>query len=117
MEYKAEDFISFIENNRRDKVSHNGLELIAKRFRELECEVNKLSLGAVSGSIKLEVGMEVLIKNNTDDFYKAAGTIKKITKELSNYDKKRAFELEDEHGIWLIEDFEYCISKPNFEMI
>ena len=50
MEYKAEDFISFIENNRRDKVSHNGLELIAKRFRELECEVNKLSLGAVSGS-------------------------------------------------------------------
>jgi hypothetical protein len=53
MEYKAEDFISFIENNRRDKVSHNGLELIAKRFRELECEVNKLSLGAVSGSLPL----------------------------------------------------------------
>lgn len=50
MEYKAEDFISFIENNRRDKVSPNGLELIAKRFRELECEVNKLSLGDVSGS-------------------------------------------------------------------
>jgi len=49
MEYKAEDFISFIENNRRDKISPNGLELIAKRFRELECEVNKLSLGAVSG--------------------------------------------------------------------
>lgn len=49
MEYKAEDFISFIENNRRDKVSPNGLELIVKRFRELECEVNKLSLGAVSG--------------------------------------------------------------------
>lgn len=49
MEYKAEDFISFIENNRRDKVSPNGLELIAKRFRELESEVNKLSLGAVSG--------------------------------------------------------------------
>ncbi len=49
MEYKAEDFISFIENGRRDKVSPNGLELIAKRFRELECKVNKLSLGAVSG--------------------------------------------------------------------
>jgi hypothetical protein len=54
MEYKAEDFISFIENNRRDKVSPNGLELIAKRFRELECEVNKLSLGAVSGSLPTE---------------------------------------------------------------
>jgi|694.fasta_scaffold00011_99 hypothetical protein len=51
MEYKSEDFISFIENNRRDKVSPNGLELIAKRFRELECEVNKLSLAAVSGSL------------------------------------------------------------------
>ena len=50
MEYKAEDFISFIENNRRDKVSPKGLELIAKRFRELECEVNKFSLDAVSGS-------------------------------------------------------------------
>lgn len=49
MEYKAEDFISFIENGRKDKVSPNGLELIAKRFRELECEVNKLSLGDVSG--------------------------------------------------------------------
>jgi hypothetical protein len=76
-----------------------------------------LRLFAVSGSIKLEVGMEVLIKNNPDNFYKAAGTVRKITKELSNYDKKRAFELEDEYGIWLIEDFEYCISKPNFEMI
>jgi hypothetical protein len=117
MEYKAEDFISFIENNRLDKVSPNGLELIAKRFRELECEVNKLSLGDVSGSIELKVGMEVLIKNNKDDFFNAAGKIKKIKKELSNYDKKRAFELEGEHGIWLIEDFEYCISNPNFEMI
>ena len=36
MEYKAEDFISFIENGRMDKVSPNALDLIAKRFRELE---------------------------------------------------------------------------------
>ena len=49
MEYKAEDFISFIENGRKDKVSPNGLELIAKRFRELECEVNNvLQIHAVS---------------------------------------------------------------------
>ena len=36
MEYKAEDFISFIEQGRRDKISPNALDLIAKRFRELE---------------------------------------------------------------------------------
>jgi hypothetical protein len=51
MEYNAENFISFIENGRRDKISPDGLELIAERFRQLECEVNKLSLGAVSGSL------------------------------------------------------------------
>lgn len=32
---KAEDFIQFIESGRFDKISNNGLELIAKRFREL----------------------------------------------------------------------------------
>ena len=36
MEYKAEDFISFIEQGRRDKISPNALDLIAKRYRELE---------------------------------------------------------------------------------
>lgn len=35
-EMKAEDFIKLIEQNRFDKVSRNALELIAKRFRELE---------------------------------------------------------------------------------
>ena len=36
MEYKAEDYIDFIESGRRDKISPDGLELIASRFRELE---------------------------------------------------------------------------------
>lgn len=36
MEYTAEDFISFIETGRRDKISPSALDLIAKRFRELE---------------------------------------------------------------------------------
>lgn len=67
MEYKAEDFISFIENNRQDKVSPNGLELIAKRFRELECEVNKLSLATVSGSLHDELD---LIDDDLADFYR-----------------------------------------------
>lgn len=35
---KAEDFISLIEQERFDKISPNGLSLIAKRFRELESE-------------------------------------------------------------------------------
>jgi len=36
MKYKAEDYIDFIESGRRDKISPDGLELIASRFRELE---------------------------------------------------------------------------------
>jgi hypothetical protein len=36
---KAEDFINLIEQGRFDKISNNGLELIAKRFKELESEV------------------------------------------------------------------------------
>lgn len=34
--YTVEDYISFIEMGRMDKVSRTGLEMIAKRFRELE---------------------------------------------------------------------------------
>ena len=33
---KAEDFIELIEQNRFDKISKNGMTLIAERFRELE---------------------------------------------------------------------------------
>lgn len=33
---KAEDFISLIEQNRFDKISQNGMILIAERFRQLE---------------------------------------------------------------------------------
>lgn len=38
-EYKAEDFIVFIETGRMDKISTDALEMIAERFRELEKEV------------------------------------------------------------------------------
>lgn len=34
--YKAEDYINLIEQGRRDKVSPEGLKLIAERFRALE---------------------------------------------------------------------------------
>ena len=40
MKYTAEDYISFIEQGRKDKISPHGLELISKRFRELENDTN-----------------------------------------------------------------------------
>ena len=40
---KAEDFIQLIEQNRFDKISNNGLKLIAKRFRELEKQALSIS--------------------------------------------------------------------------
>ena len=41
-EYNAENYVWFIENGRMDKMSNHGMELIAKRFRELEEEVKAL---------------------------------------------------------------------------
>jgi hypothetical protein len=41
MEYKAEDYVTFIESGRHDKISPNALEIIAKRFRELENEIKE----------------------------------------------------------------------------
>ena len=70
MEYKAEDFISFIENSRRDKISPNALDLIAKRFRELECEVSKLSLSNVNVTLpnKDEVISHAYDKANNSEY-------------------------------------------------
>ena len=36
MDYKAEDYIIFVEEGRRDKVSPEGLRLIAEKFKKLE---------------------------------------------------------------------------------
>ena len=63
MEYKAEDFISFIESGRRDKISNNGLELISKRFRELEHEVNKLTLDAITSWVAVSDKIPSIEKN------------------------------------------------------
>ena len=38
-EYKAEDYIAFIEWGRFDKISNHGMVLIAKKYRELEEDV------------------------------------------------------------------------------
>ena len=45
---RAEKFIELIEQGRCDKVSKNGMDLIAKRFRELQAK--KLTLNVVSFS-------------------------------------------------------------------
>jgi uncharacterized coiled-coil DUF342 family protein len=41
-EYTAEDYVSFIEQRRRDKISPHALDVIAARFREQETSVSKL---------------------------------------------------------------------------
>jgi len=71
----------------------------------------------VSGSVFLQIGMHVKIKengNHGDD----CGKIKKITKDLPLFNSKRAFELDgsEYNGIWLIEDFEHCIEYPKLSM-
>lgn len=71
----------------------------------------------VSGSVFLQIGMHVKIKekgNHGED----CGKIKKITKDLPLFNDKRAFELDDDkyNGIWLIEDFEYCIEYQELSM-
>ncbi len=38
---EAEDFIKLIEQGRLDKISPNALDLIAKKYREMELEVKE----------------------------------------------------------------------------
>ena len=49
---KAEDFIELIEQNRFDKISKNGMTLIAERFRELQSK--QLTLTDVVKSFDFE---------------------------------------------------------------
>ena len=46
--YNAEDFINLIEQERFDKISNYGMELIAIRFRELQNQGQNLPLDSVS---------------------------------------------------------------------
>ena len=49
---KAENFIELIEQRRYDKISKNGMTLIAERFRQLQNE--QLTIPVVSSSSKPE---------------------------------------------------------------
>ncbi len=71
---------------------------------------------AVSGSVFLQIGMQVKIKNIYNRHYLNAGKIKTITSDLPNFGSLRAFGLDGDDGIWCIEDFEYCINYPNLVM-
>jgi hypothetical protein len=72
---------------------------------------------AVSGSVFLQVGMKVKIKNNTKDYLFNAGKEKTISKDLPNFGSQRAFALDGDDGIWCIEDFEYCVNYPHLSML
>jgi len=69
----------------------------------------------VGGSVFLQVGMHVKIKENSD-YGKDAGKIKEIKSDLPNYNDKRAFGLGSADEIWIIDDFEYCVEYPTLSM-
>ena len=58
---KAEDFIKLIEQNRFDKISKNGMTLIAKRFRELQSK--QLTLTDVVKTDSEQLHTEVCLLN------------------------------------------------------
>jgi len=66
--------------------------------------------------MKLQIGMKVEIKKNTKNYHYDAGKEKTITSILPNFGSKRAFGLDGDTGIWLIEDFEKFISYPHLKM-
>lgn len=76
----------------------------------------QLNIAGVSGSVFLQIGMKVKIKNNTKDYLFNAGKEKTITKDLPDFGKSRAFGLDGDEGIWCIEDFEYCVNYPHLPM-
>ena len=74
------------------------------------------NIGAVMPSICLQVGMRVKIKNDTKNFMFNAGKIKTITKQLPDFGKSKAFALDNDEGIWCIEDFDFCVDLPDAVM-
>ena len=57
--YKAEDFINLIEQERFDKISNYGMELIAIKFRKLQNKGQSLPIDNVSNSVICECGTEM----------------------------------------------------------
>lgn len=59
---KAENFIELIEQNRFDKISKNGMTLIAKRFRELQNKQLSIPVVVDSLTTKEAIDYEVMRK-------------------------------------------------------
>ena len=74
------------------------------------------NIGDVMPSICLQVGMRVKIKNDTKNYMFNAGKIKTITKQLPDFGKLKAFALDNDEGIWCIEDFDFCVDYPDAVM-
>ena len=80
-------------------------------------EKQQLNIAGVSGSVFLQIGMDVKIINDKINFPCDAGKILKITNHLKEFQGTRAFELDNRKGdIFLIEDFEYCVNYPHLSM-
>ncbi len=62
--------------------------------------------------MKLQIGTKVKIINDESGFPFSFNKIKEITKILANFQDKNAYELDNEVGIWLEEDFQEIISEP-----
>lgn len=89
---------------------------VLRYITELEHAL-QLQQGGVSGSVCLQVGMRVKIKDDKISFPRHYGHIKTITKRLKDYKGEKSFELDNEEGdIWIIEDFQYCIEYPSLVM-
>ncbi len=63
----------------------------------------------------LQIGMHVIIKDDKRNYGINAGTKKKVTSHLKpfGYNKKLAYGLDDDSGIWLAEDFSKCVEYPH----
>ncbi len=66
--------------------------------------------------MKLQIGMQVRIKNNVKDYLIYAGKVKTITSNLPDFGKSRAFGLDGDDGIWCIVDFQENVSYPHLKM-
>ncbi len=62
-EYTIDNYISFIETGRRDKISPHVLSKIAKSYRELENENNELKEHLKRGSEIWHKVLEAVNKN------------------------------------------------------
>lgn len=68
--------------------------------------------------MKLQIGMKVKIKSDPLNYGLDHSQIKTITSHLEPYgnSQKRAFGLDGDTGIWLIEDFSEFTSYPGLTM-